>query len=74
MDRLLMLWTGIFGGKKLITGMSIEKTESLIFIKKLIEEEKIKLVTDKVYKLENIAKAHDYVEKGHKKGNVIITI
>jgi NADPH:quinone reductase-like Zn-dependent oxidoreductase len=74
MDRFMMLWTGIFGGKKLITGMSIEKTKSLIFIKKLIEEEKIKLVTDKVYKLENIAKAHDYVEKGHKRGNVIITI
>lgn len=74
LDRFLMLWTGISGGKKLITGMSIEKTESLIFIKKLIEEERIKLVTDKVYKLENIAKAHDYVEKGHKRGNVIITI
>nr|WP_319374511.1 NAD(P)-dependent alcohol dehydrogenase [uncultured Methanobacterium sp.] len=74
MDRLLMLWTGIFSGKKMITGMSIEKTESLIFIKKLIEEERIKLVTDRCYKLEKIAKAHDYVEKGHKRGNVIITI
>ena len=73
-DRLLMLWTGIFGGKKMITGMSIEKTESLIFIKKLIEEERIKLVTDRCYKLEKIAKAHDYVEKGHKKGNVIINV
>lgn len=69
-----MLWTALLGGKRLITGMSIEKTESLIFIKKLIEEGRIKLVTDRCYKLENIAKAHDYVEKGHKKGNVIITI
>ena len=74
MDRLLMLWTGIFSEKKLITGMSIEKTESLIFIKKLIEEGRIKLVTDRCYKLENIAQAHDYVEKGHKKGNVIINV
>ncbi len=72
--RFRMLWTALLGGKRLITGMSIEKTESLIFIKKLIEEGRIKLVTDRCYKLENIAKAHDYVEKGHKRGNVIIKI
>ncbi|MBI5458214.1 NAD(P)-dependent alcohol dehydrogenase [Methanobacterium sp.] len=74
MDRFLMLWTALLGGKKQITGMSIEKTESLIFIKRLIEAKRIKLVTDRCYNLEQIAKAHGYVEKGHKRGNVIITM
>ena len=73
-SRVLMLWTSLVGHKKVISSMSLEKTEALIFIKKLIEAEKIKLVVDKCYKLEQIAKAHDYVEKGHKRGNILISV
>lgn len=70
----LSLWTSLVGGKKIISAMSIEKTEALIFIKKLIEAEEIKLMVDRIYPLEKIANAHSYVEKGHKKGNVIIKV
>jgi NADPH:quinone reductase-like Zn-dependent oxidoreductase len=68
------LWTSAIGGKKIRGGVAISNPERMSIIAKLAATGKIKPVIDSIYPLEQTAEAFKRVERGHKKGNVVITV
>ena len=70
-----MLWTSLTSSKKIVVGKnSPETAEALNTLKRIVEEGQLKAVIDRNYKLNQIVEAHRYVDIGHKRGNVTITL
>lgn len=66
--------TTLSTGYKVLVGTGSEKSEELRFFADLLETGLYKPVIDRIYPLDQIAEAHAYAEKGHKKGNVVINL
>ena len=68
------LWVSMTSSKKVIGGVAAYSAEGLNVIRKLIESGKLKTVIDRRYSFEQMVEAHAYVDSGHKRGHVAITM
>lgn len=67
-------WSRLFGSRKFVFGMSIEKRAALAEVSDLASRGVLKPVIDRFYMLEEVSEAHRYVESGRKRGNVVLKV
>ncbi len=66
------IWVSLTSTKKIIFGMAADKIDNLVYLRELVENKKIKPIIDRSYPLDEAVAAYEFVNKGHKVGNVII--
>ena len=75
LPSLPMFWTSLTSRKTIVVGKNAPETsEALVTIRELVQKDQLKPVVDRRYTLDQIVEAHRYVDGGHKKGNVVITL
>lgn len=70
-----MIWASLFSHISIISGQNPPETSAdLQFLNERVDVGQLKIIVDRNFTLEQIADAHRYVEAGHKKGNVTVTV
>lgn len=64
----------LFGNVRVVMGEAIATADDMNFMKALTDSGNLKPVIDRTYTLEQISEAHAYVERGHKRGSVVIKV
>jgi NADPH:quinone reductase-like Zn-dependent oxidoreductase len=67
-------WISVTGSKKMGNMLAKTNQKDLLFVKELIEAGKVKPVIDRRYPLSDVAQAIRYLEEGHARGKVVITV
>ncbi len=70
--QTLGTWTS--ARRRVRFGMSVQKTDALRLLKDLVEVGAVRPVVDRCFALEQIVDAHRYVDRGHKRGNVVVNV
>lgn len=73
-DMLGGLWVNMTSDVKVVSGVARVRTEDVNLLAELAGTGKYRSIIDRTYPLERIVEAHAYVDEGHKKGNVVITV
>lgn len=67
-------WVSLTSGKRVIAGVARARVEDLRFLARLAEAGELRPVIDRRFPFDRIAEAHAYVDAGHKRGNVVVTV
>ena len=73
-EMLSAPWISFMSNKKVIAGPATEKPEDVRFLAEMATAGQFRPVIDRQYAFEDIVEAHKYVDAGHKRGNVVITL
>jgi NADPH:quinone reductase-like Zn-dependent oxidoreductase len=73
-EMMLGVWNAWRQKKMLFIGEAKATADDMNFLKELVKSGQMRAVVDRTYSLEQMREAHQYVEQGHKKGNVAIRI
>lgn len=73
-ELLLAPWHSWTSGRRVIAGPAVERNEYLHELAALASTGRFRPIIDRVYPLDRIVAAHDYVDRGHKRGNVVVTL
>jgi len=71
---LFSLVSALLPGRKCRFASAMPNKDDLLWLKEMIEKEKLRVVLDRTYPLEQAREAHEYMEKGHARGKVVLTV